>query len=189
MRPSIRLDLNQLVEIEHCLASDRRPGVRQRAAAIRLLHLGSTPTQAAIRLGCTAKSVRLWRQRYLDRGVEGLADRPRSGRPLKGGADYQEVLEAALACEPEDAGLWFTGWSALRLSRYMTQLTGVALSVGRLRLLLKRLGYSYQRYIHSTPNPNPPSMERWRGTGLEHLVTAVFAEKREYRWGWKRPTG
>lgn len=190
MRSAITLSLHQLVEIEHAVASDRRPGVRQRAAAIRLLHLGSTPAQAAIQLGCTAKTVRLWCQRFLDEGVEGLADRPRSGRPLKGDAHYQRVLKETLACDPEDLGLWFRSWTVPRLRDYLEYQTDIILSDGRMRALLKRLGYHYAYYTRRTPNPNPPSLKGWQGTSLEGLVKALLAVRREDLWGWrKQPAG
>jgi len=190
MRTSITLSLHQLVEIEHAIAADRRPGVSQRAAAIRLLHLGSTPTQAAIQLGYSAKTVRLWRQRFLAGGVEGLADRPRSGRPLKSNEHYQLVLEEVLACDPEDIGLWFTSWSVQRLRDYMAQQTGIGLSNCRMRVLLKRLDYSYQPYTRRTPNPHPTAPKGWQGTSLEAFVTELFAVRRQRRWGWrKQPAG
>lgn len=182
--PSTTAD--ELAKLEQFIKRGREQLSQQRACAVFDLYRGYTPTQVAANLGFNPKTIRAWRRRFLTEGVEGLADRPRSGRPLKGDANYQRLLEETLACDPEDLGLWFTSWSTQRLGGYLERHTGIALSVGRLRLLLKRRGYSYQHYIRTTPNPNPPSMERWQGTGLEQLVAAVFAVRREYRWGWRK---
>jgi len=180
----LSLDLPDLVKIEHTIASERHPGAGQRAAAIRLLHLGSTPAKAAIQLGCTAKTVRLWRRRFLAEGVAGLADRPRSGRPLKGDARYQQVLEDALAHDPEDLGLRFASWTVQRLRDYLAHETGIALSDGRMRALLRRLGYRYQSYTRTTNPPSPNAW--WQGTKLARFLNECLAVRREFLWGWKK---
>ena len=55
--------------------------------------------EVAKELGINDKTVDVWRRRFLEHGLKGLADRPRTGRPPKfGGAIGLEVV--ALACEP-----------------------------------------------------------------------------------------
>jgi len=175
LRALLALDLSQLVEIEHAIAHDRRPGVRRRAAAIRLLHLGHTPRQSAVRLGCKPTTVRLWRQRFYAEGVAGLADRPRSGRPRKGGAHYQTVLEEALAHDPDELGYPFRAWTVQRLREHLALKTGITLSDGRMRALLQRLGYRYQRYIRRTP-----------GWLMQTRRGPIYLDRLEPFWTWKR---
>jgi transposase len=182
MAVTLRLALHQLIEVEHAIAHDKRRGVGRRAAAIRLLHLGNTPSQAAIRLGCKPKTVREWRQRFCAEGVKGLADRPRTGRPLKGGGRYQRVLEEALACEPDALGYAFKTWTVLRLRDHMERQTGITLSDGRMRALLHRLGFRYQRHVRRIPNPNARKQER----SLSAFLNPMRAERLEPLWTWKR---
>jgi len=180
---------NERRKLEQFIEENSEEASQQRALAVLNLYQGYTPAQVAANLGFKPKTIRAWRRRFRAEGIEGLADRPRSGRPLKGDKHYQQVLEEALASDPEDLGLGFMTWSVQRLRIHMERQTGIALSEGRLRLLLKRLGYRYQRYTRRTPNPNPPSLKRWQGTSLETFVNALFAVRRQSLWGWKRPPG
>lgn len=69
-------------------------------ARIILACAGARSAQAvAHHLDVNPKTVALWRTRFLQRGLEGLIDRPRTGRPPQfGGATGLEII--AVACEP-----------------------------------------------------------------------------------------
>lgn len=176
--------------LKDVIENSPRPIIRQRAHALLLLYEGFRPTNVAETMQVSRSAVYAWYGRWREHGPSSLADRPRSGRPLKGDKQYQQVLEAALACDPGDLDLWFMSWSVHRLRDYMAQQTGIVLSVGRLRLLLKRLGYRYVPYVRTTPNPNPPPKGQWEGTRLEPLINALFAVRNQSLWGWKKqPAG
>jgi hypothetical protein len=53
----------------------------RRACAILALADGETFTQAAQQAGLRERHVRKWVARFLQRGLDGLSDAPRSGRP------------------------------------------------------------------------------------------------------------
>ncbi|WP_433345351.1 IS630 family transposase [Microtetraspora malaysiensis] len=62
-------------------------------------------------------TIRLWRGRYADEGMKGLADRPRSGRPPKF-TPIQVAEIKALACQlPAETGVPLSRWSCLDLAR------------------------------------------------------------------------
>jgi transposase len=74
---------------------------------------GATNTQIAAEAGVSLPTVGLWRRRFSERGLEGLADAPRSGRPRRiDDAEVQRVL--ALTLEPPPDGS--THWSVRRLA-------------------------------------------------------------------------
>ena len=54
-----------------------------RAKILLALDQGWTPTAVAQAQQVSAKSVHKWRNRYLESGIDGLYDQPRSGRPKK----------------------------------------------------------------------------------------------------------
>ncbi|WP_405001290.1 helix-turn-helix domain-containing protein [Geochorda subterranea] len=63
-----------------------RPEGRAPALAAGFHHLGlfhhrSSVARVAACVGVTERTVRKWRDRFLEAGVAGLYDRPRSGRP------------------------------------------------------------------------------------------------------------
>ncbi|WP_324667952.1 IS630 family transposase [Geochorda subterranea] len=63
-----------------------------------LFHHRSSVARVAACVGVTERTVRKWRDRFLEAGVAGLYDRPRSGRPPRFGPEQRcEVI--ALACD------------------------------------------------------------------------------------------
>lgn len=135
----------ELVALEAAIRHDRRPEVRQRCTAIRLLHFGHKPQQVAQMQAVSIPTIYGWYNRWRQEGIEGLATRPRSGRPAKTGEAYRQALEEALEKEPGDFGYDFSVWTIERLRLHLEKETGTTLSNGRLRILLQRHGYRYRR--------------------------------------------
>lgn len=80
---------------------------RQRAEVVLLAAEGLPGTQVASRVDMSQQSVCKWRQRFRDRGLEGLVDAPRSGRPLVYGPTDRLVLMAKVTEEhPEVDSQW-----------------------------------------------------------------------------------
>jgi transposase len=77
------LNEEEFQSIEKAIRHDKRPEVRQRSMAIRLLHLGHKPEQVAEMQAVSKPTIYGWIDRWRSGGVEGLANRPKSGRPLK----------------------------------------------------------------------------------------------------------
>lgn len=72
----------EISELER-LADDRSSRPRQALRARIVLGTlgGETDREVANRLGVTTPTVSLWRRRYEEEGLDGLRDRPRTGRP------------------------------------------------------------------------------------------------------------
>ncbi|WP_443078562.1 helix-turn-helix domain-containing protein [Streptomyces sp. NBC_01497] len=73
---------------------------------------GHSILQVSRRLSVTADMVRTWR-RFIERGLEGLSDEPRSGAPRKiTDADVERVIVKTLEQTPKNATHWSTRWMA-----------------------------------------------------------------------------
>jgi transposase len=156
-RSKFHLTAAQLAAIENTITHSACPRVRRRAEAITLVHDGHTPAQVAQTLGVTVETVRRWLRRYRRDGVDGLADRPRSGRPSKADQAYHDTLEAILAETPYDMGVEdASGWTVTLLRQWMEQDTGISLSDRRMRVLLHTLGYRYQQVPSLLSELMPP---------------------------------
>jgi transposase len=134
------LSEEELNVVETAIRHDKRPEVRQRCTAIRLLHLGHKPEQVAEIYG--------WIDRWWSGGVEGLANRPKSGRPLKADDAYSLKFLEIIEQEPSELGYDFTIWTIDRLRAHLEKETGIGLSESRFRAMLKRKGYRYRRPKH-----------------------------------------
>jgi transposase len=77
---------------------------------------GYSNNAIARRQGVVVDTVRLWRGRYADHGLDGLKDRPRSGRPPRL-TPLQRAEVKALACQlPAETGLPLSRWSSTDLA-------------------------------------------------------------------------
>lgn len=98
-----------------CRSTTLPHGQIMRAKIILQLGEGMTPTDVAAAQRTTAKTVHRWRNRFEAEGVDGLLERPRSGRPsviAKGTVD--KVMFLTTKRIPEEA----THWSIELMARY-----------------------------------------------------------------------
>jgi len=91
----------------------RRPKTAQalalRARIVLLAAEGRNNTQIAKAVSTTQQTVGKWRQRYLDAGLDGLLDEPRSGTPRKlSDEQVERVLTRTLESQPRAATHWST---------------------------------------------------------------------------------
>jgi len=142
------LNEEELQAIEAAIRHDKRPEVRQRCTVIRLLHLGYKPEQVAEMQAVSKPTIYGWINRWRSGGVDGLATKPRSGRPPKADDEYSLAVENAIDKEPGELGYDFTVWTVDRLRAHLEKETGISLSESRFRALLKRKGYRYRRPKH-----------------------------------------
>jgi len=139
------LNEQDLQAVEAAIRHDKRPEVRQRCTAIRLLHLGYKPEQVAEMQAVSKPTIYSWIERWREGGVEGLVNKPRSGRPPKADDEYSLALMEAMDKEPKTFGYEFSVWTIDRLRAHLEKETGVSLSKSRFQALLKRKGYRYRR--------------------------------------------
>jgi transposase len=108
LREGDREELSRLMR-----SSSVRAGLAQRARIVLLAADGVSNTAIAERVGVSRPTVIGWRERYLARGIAGLEDRPRSGRPRT--IDHAEIVVATLSPPPKKLGV--THWSTRLLAR------------------------------------------------------------------------
>lgn len=143
-----QLTEEQVEILEQAIRHDGRTAVRQRATAIRMLHLGKHPSEVAEVLAVSVPTLYNWHARWRQAGLEGLANRPKSGRPRKANEAYCRVLAETITKEPPELGYAFTIWTVQRIREHLEKETGIDLSPSRLRILLKEKGYRYRRPKH-----------------------------------------
>ena len=161
--------------LEHAIRHDKRPEVRQRATAIHMLHLGHHPTEVAKTMAVSLPTLYNWHARWQDGGVAGLANRPKSGRPAKADEEYCRVLEETLAKEPPELGYAFTIWTVNRLREHLERQTGIDLSEGRMRVLLRKKKYRYRRPKHDLHHLQDPEAKEQARELLEELKKGASA--------------
>jgi transposase/uncharacterized damage-inducible protein DinB len=96
-------------------SSSVRAGLAQRARIVLLAADGESNAAIAVLPGVSRATVIGWRDRYLARGVAGLDDEPRSGRPRT--IDHAAIITATLRPPPKNYGV--THWSTRLLARHL----------------------------------------------------------------------
>lgn len=147
-RVDFTLTEEQRAAVEQAMNHSPRPEVRQRATAIRLLHLGHKPEEVAEMLAVVASTIWTWHRRYRANGLEGLANKPKSGRRAKADAGYLAEVERAIDTDPRELGYAFSVWTINKLRHHLAKQTGISLSYTRFRALLNKHGYVYRRPKH-----------------------------------------
>ena len=85
-----------------------------RARIVLLCASGLQNLEVAEKLGVSEQMVGKWRQRFIDRRLDGLLDEPRPGTPRKiGDAEIERVIIQTLETTPRDA----THWSVRSLAK------------------------------------------------------------------------
>lgn len=161
-----------LRDIVKAIKHDKRPEVRQRAMGLRLLHEGKMPKEVAEFLSVSQPTVYDWHHRWQAGGIEGLANRPKSGRPVKATGSYVAELEKAVEQDPQELGYAFSIWTSERLRLHLKTKTGIELKPTQFKAILKENDFVYRRPKHDLTNLQDEKARQAAEAWLEELKKA-----------------
>jgi transposase len=144
------------------------PHVARRALAIAMAMDGYPRTSAAELCGMDRQTLRDWVHRFNAEGLDGLADRPRSGRPASLSAAQQKEVEAWVEAGPDVGTDGVVRWRRSDLSKRITERFGVTLNVRTVGKLLRRLDFRRISVRPQHPHSDEMAQEAYkkiRGTG------------------------
>jgi transposase len=126
------------------------------------------PQVAAI-FDCDEATVRTWLGRFESDGVDGLRDRPRSGRPRRADAGAHELIGQTLDEPPTACGYLAGYWTVAMLTAHLLTAQGLALSRTTVRRVLRGLDCCWRRPRHALRH-DPAARAK-----MEHLADRIFA--------------
>src|ERR671911_592177 len=140
---------------------------RDGRVSARLLALANAleglPREEAARLaGMTGQTLGDWVQRYNAEGVEGLRDRPRSGRPCALDEGQQAALKALVLKGPKLERDGCVAWRARDLCDVVERRFGVRYGESGMLRLVKSLDLSRQKARPVHPEADPGARERFK---------------------------
>ena len=111
--PALLLRVGDKPKLEKLIRATTGPsGLAARARVVLLAAEGVANYEIAALVGMSRPTVNRWRSRYVERGIDGLADEQRPGRPKT--IDEAAVIAATLTPPPKSLGV--THWSSRLLA-------------------------------------------------------------------------
>src|SRR5690349_7023608 len=138
-------------------------GLVRRARIVLHALEGLKAPDISTRMDLCGATVRHWLKRFNARGLQGLEEDVRSGRPPTYSAEQRSAVIDAALTRPADLGLPFASWTLDRLVAHLTE-RGVGMRRSRIGEILIREGLRWQHE------------ETWFGA----RVDPEFARKRSY---------
>jgi transposase len=185
-RINYQLTAEDLKLVEGAMQSAADGQVRQRATAIRMLHLGKTPAEVSDLLNVSLASVYNWHAGWRASGLAGLTDAARSGRPKVATDAYVRALREVIECDPTTLGYAFTVWTIGRLLAHLAQVTGITMSDESFRTVLAEQGYVYRRPKHDLKPLQDPQARATAQTLLDELKKRPQPVRSSYSL-WTKP--
>src|ERR671923_909248 len=127
-----------LPTLDTFLKQTKEARVFRRAQAVRNVVKGQRLQTVSDALPFTYSALRKWVHRFASQGLQGLVDRPRSGRPPKMTCELEKHLNRLVDEDPLQHGSIYSQWSCRELATVLAQQTGVQLGRESVRGVLKK---------------------------------------------------
>jgi transposase len=127
-----------LSTLETFIKQTKAARVFRRAQAVRHVVKGQRLQTVSDSLSFTYSALRKWVNRFASQGVQGLVDRPRSGRPPKMTCALEQHLNRLIDQDPLQHGSRYSQWSCRELATVLARETGVQLGRESIRCTLKK---------------------------------------------------
>ena len=119
-------------------------GLVRRAQIVQHAVDGLSPPAIAARLNVCKASVRFWLKRFNARGLPGLKEAMRSGRPPTYTPEERSAVITAALSRPADLDLPFACWTLDRLVAHLSE-TGIGIKRSRLSEILLAEGLTWRQ--------------------------------------------
>jgi len=116
-----------------------------RLHGVLLVAQGMTCPEVSRLLGDAPRSVEYWVQRFESRGLAGLVEGERAGRPPRLNGSQLRQLDAVLRRTPRDVHLTGTLWDGKTLSAWIERDCGVRLGVRQCQRLFRQRGFRLRK--------------------------------------------
>ena len=161
----VRDDLDA-ADLRQAAARSRDANAARRMLALALVLEGASRATAARSCGMDRQSLRDWVHRYNGEGLEGLSDRPRSGRPSLLTPTQMAELEQVIAAGPDPAVDGVVRWRCVDLQRVVDERFEVEIAERTMAKLVHKLGFSRLSPRPRHPKADVAAQEAYKKTSL-----------------------
>ena len=126
-----------------------------RLHGVLLVAQGMTCPEVARLLGDSPRTVENWIHEFQKRGLAGLTEGERSGRPTRFGETQLQEIGVALRRMPSDFGLGGNLWDGKTLAAWIERELGLELGVRQCQRLLRQLGFRLRKPQQAIARADP----------------------------------
>jgi transposase len=146
----------------------------------------------ACRLGVSTTTIYGWRDAFLERRWASLVRGKSTGRPTKLTSTQRQRLKELIVAGPEAAGYKTGCWNAALIQDLIQREFGQTYHVRYISVLLRNLGFSYQKARFVSDHLDEVARKRWRQRQWPAIVRAarrakallLFADEASFaQWG------
>ena len=132
-------------QIKSFIDNDNNYKIGLRLYAVYQLSKGKSSRSLEELYNASFKQICNWADKLDAEGIDGLRNKPRSGRPSRLTDAQRQDLKSSLLRNPEDFGYNTANWSAPLVQDYIQNRYQVEYKQANIYNLLHNLGFSYQR--------------------------------------------
>jgi transposase len=126
-----------------------------RLHGVLLVAQGLTCPAVAGLLGDAPRTVEYWVNSFEQRGLAGLREGERSGRPKRLSDERVRQIDAILRKTPREAGLTGNLWDGKTLATWIEQQYGLSLGVRQCQRMFRQLGFRLRKPRPAIAQANP----------------------------------
>jgi transposase len=161
-------------------------GLVRRAQIVGHALEGLKAPEIGARMGLCGATVRHWLKRFNARGLQGLEEDVRSGRPPTYSAEQRSAVINTALTRPTDLGLPFASWTLDRLVAYLSE-RGVAMRRSRISEIFIQEGLKWRHdetWFGARVDPEF-ARKRGRSSGSTRRHRPAASSSASTRWGRK----
>ena len=145
MRPLRISEATSVLSLQQEIQRSEESRYDHRLHGVLLVAQGLTCPEVARLLGDSRRSVEYWVHRYDERGLAGLTEGERSGRPSRLQEKQIQEINRVLRGKPSDAGMPVNLWDGKTLSAWIDKAYGIQMGVRQCQRLFRQLEFRLRK--------------------------------------------
>lgn len=145
MRPLTISDPTSILGLQQEIQRSEESRYDHRLHGVLLVAHGISCPEVARLLGDAPRTVEYWVNRFEQRGVAGLVQGERSGRPGRLDEKQMQAINRALRGRPTDVGMEVNLWDGKTLSAWIGKEFGIQLGVRQCQRMFRNLNFRLRK--------------------------------------------
>ena len=145
MRPLSISGATSVLSLQQEIQRSEESRYDHRLHGVLLVAQGMTCPEVARLLGDAPRTVENWVHRFDQKGLAGLTEGERSGRPSRLHAEQIKEIHRVLRTKPSDAGMRVNLWDGKTLSAWVDKTYGIQLGVRQCQRLFRQFEFRLRK--------------------------------------------